>query len=34
MGGIVANSLTELRIRDIEIATRVPKKFRFPFFTK
>jgi len=25
---------TELRVRDIEIRTRVPKKFRFPLFTK
>lgn len=24
----------ELRIRDLEIATKVPKKFRFPFFRK
>jgi len=24
----------ELRVRDIEIATQVPKKFRFPMFTK
>jgi F-box/leucine-rich repeat protein 10/11 len=24
----------ELRVRDIEIATRVPKKFRFPLFSK
>ncbi|CUA72263.1 PHD finger and JmjC domain protein, putative [Rhizoctonia solani] len=28
------NIATQLRIRDIEINTRVPKKFRFPFFTK
>ncbi|CAE6433383.1 unnamed protein product [Rhizoctonia solani] len=28
------NIPTQLRIRDIEINTRVPKKFRFPFFTK
>ncbi|KAG8701282.1 JmjC domain-containing histone demethylation protein 1 [Ceratobasidium sp. 394] len=28
------NIATQLRVRDIEIATRVPKKFRFPFFTK
>jgi hypothetical protein len=24
----------ELRVRDIEIATHVPKKFRFPLFTR
>ncbi|KDN49370.1 hypothetical protein RSAG8_02072, partial [Rhizoctonia solani AG-8 WAC10335] len=28
------NIVTQLRIRNIEISTRVPKKFRFPFFTK
>ncbi|QRW26972.1 JmjC domain, hydroxylase [Rhizoctonia solani] len=28
------NIATQLRVRDIEINTRVPKKFRFPFFTK
>ncbi|KAF8610108.1 Clavaminate synthase-like protein [Ceratobasidium sp. AG-I] len=28
------NIATQLRIRDIEITTRVPKKFCFPFFTK
>ncbi|KAG8743831.1 JmjC domain-containing histone demethylation protein 1 [Ceratobasidium sp. 428] len=28
------DTLCELRVRDIEITTRVPKKFRFPFFTK
>ncbi|KAG8748693.1 JmjC domain-containing histone demethylation protein 1 [Ceratobasidium sp. 414] len=28
------NIATQLRVRDIEVATRVPKKFRFPFFTK
>lgn len=26
--------LIELRVREIELATRVPKKFRFPFFTR
>lgn len=26
--------LTELKIRDIELATHVPKKFRFPYFVK
>lgn len=26
--------VTELRVREIEIATRVPKKFRFPYFIK
>ncbi|KDQ12344.1 hypothetical protein BOTBODRAFT_34637 [Botryobasidium botryosum FD-172 SS1] len=25
---------TQLRVRDIEIATRVPKKFRFPYFQR
>lgn len=25
---------TELKVRDIEIATHVPKKFRFPYFVK
>ena len=24
----------ELKVRDIEIATHVPKKFRFPYFVK
>ncbi|KAH8829714.1 JmjC domain-containing histone demethylation protein 1 [Flagelloscypha sp. PMI_526] len=28
------NVATQLKIRDIEIRTHVPKKFRFPFFTK
>ncbi|KAI0653207.1 hypothetical protein C8Q70DRAFT_1037857 [Cubamyces menziesii] len=28
------NVPTQLRVRDIEIATHVPKKFRFPFFVK
>ncbi|KAG8795110.1 JmjC domain-containing histone demethylation protein 1, partial [Serendipita sp. 399] len=28
------NMKTQLRVRDIEIRTRVPKKFRFPLFTK
>lgn len=28
------NIATQLRVRDLEIATRVPKKFRFPFFRK
>ncbi|KII88859.1 hypothetical protein PLICRDRAFT_40504 [Plicaturopsis crispa FD-325 SS-3] len=28
------NMGTQLRVRDIEIATRVPNKFRFPFFSK
>ncbi|KZS99328.1 JmjC domain-containing histone demethylation protein 1 [Sistotremastrum niveocremeum HHB9708] len=28
------NVQTQLRVRDIEITTHVPKKFRFPFFTK
>jgi F-box/leucine-rich repeat protein 10/11 len=27
-------SMTELRVRNIEIATSVPKKFRFPSFPK
>lgn len=26
--------VTELKVIEIEKATRVPKKFRFPFFTK
>lgn len=26
--------VTELKVIDIEKATRVPKKFRFPYFTK
>lgn len=25
---------TELKVRDIEIATHVPKKFRFPYFIR
>ncbi|GLB35227.1 putative protein with domain family that is part of the cupin metalloenzyme superfamily [Lyophyllum shimeji] len=28
------NVLTQLRVRNIEIATQVPKKFRFPMFSK
>ncbi|KAK7466936.1 JmjC domain-containing histone demethylation protein 1 [Stygiomarasmius scandens] len=28
------NVTTQLRVRDIEIKTHVPKKFRFPFFSK
>jgi len=28
------NMATQLRVREIEIATHVPKKFRFPFFAK
>jgi len=28
------NVVTQMRVRDIEIATHVPKKFRFPLFTK
>lgn len=28
------NMKTQLRVRDIEIRTRVPKKFRFPLFTR
>lgn len=28
------NWVTELKVIDIEKATRVPKKFRFPYFTK
>ncbi|TFY81734.1 hypothetical protein EWM64_g2277 [Hericium alpestre] len=28
------NAQTQLKVREIEIATHVPKKFRFPFFTK
>ncbi|KIM31038.1 hypothetical protein M408DRAFT_327932 [Serendipita vermifera MAFF 305830] len=28
------NMKTQLRVRDIEIRTKVPKKFRFPLFTK
>ncbi|KIJ43994.1 hypothetical protein M422DRAFT_168927, partial [Sphaerobolus stellatus SS14] len=28
------NVATQLRVRDIEISTHVPKKFRFPLFTK
>ncbi|KAI5117638.1 hypothetical protein M0805_008445 [Coniferiporia weirii] len=28
------NIATQLRVREIENATRVPKKFQFPFFTK
>ncbi|KAF8484388.1 hypothetical protein JB92DRAFT_3028837 [Gautieria morchelliformis] len=28
------NMATQLRVRDIEIATHVPKKFRFPLFTR
>ncbi|QRV86082.1 JmjC domain, hydroxylase [Ceratobasidium sp. AG-Ba] len=28
------NIATQLRVRDIEISTRVPRKFCFPFFTK
>lgn len=29
-----SHSFTELRVREIEVATHVPKKFRFPFFKK
>ncbi|KDQ60551.1 hypothetical protein JAAARDRAFT_125212 [Jaapia argillacea MUCL 33604] len=28
------NVITQLRVREIEIATQVPKKFRFPMFSK
>ncbi|KAI0075787.1 Clavaminate synthase-like protein [Panus rudis PR-1116 ss-1] len=28
------NVATQLRVREIEIATHVPKKFRFPYFTR
>ena len=29
-----ADISAELRVREIEIATHVPKKFRFPYFAK
>ncbi|KAI0798128.1 JmjC domain-containing histone demethylation protein 1 [Abortiporus biennis] len=28
------NAATQLRVREIEVATHVPKKFRFPYFVK
>jgi len=31
---VVRRPRAEMRVRDIEIATHVPKKFRFPLFTK
>ena len=30
----VVHVVVELKVRDIEIATQVPKKFRFPLFSR